>query len=158
MTSNLPPEDQPPAQWYREAADEEALDALPEESLTDPVSVGVMFCNALVDDHVHYRTALSNLVTPESLEAWGDFSEPAAFLKGLPDMGYGSMVNEAVGAPDVVYFKIIGDVPTSYQVIDAQPIEVAAVLTMVWRPEYNQWLIHSIGEYLQPEEVPRTDA
>ena len=102
--------------------------SLPEESLTNPVSVGVMFCNALSKDHVHYRTALSNLVTPESLNAWGDFSGPAAFLNGLPDMGYGSKVNEAVGAPDVVYFKILQDVATAYEVLDEQPIDAAAVL------------------------------
>ncbi len=156
MMNNLPADDQPPAKWFRDVSDEEALAGLPDEDSTDPVIAGVTFCNALTQNFPYYRTALKQLVTPESLDAWGDFSEAAAFLNELPEMAFGSKVNEAVGAPDVVYFKILRDVTTSYEVVDEQPINAAAVLTLIWRPERKQWLVHSIGDYSTLENLPRT--
>ncbi|MGO3813733.1 MAG: hypothetical protein ACTJHV_02900, partial [Cellulosimicrobium funkei] len=75
------PEDprDPDYEGRRFASDEEAAAALPEPSLDDPVAVGILFLKALRDP-VQYSNALHNLVTPESLDAWGDFSEAA---KGL---------------------------------------------------------------------------
>jgi hypothetical protein len=66
------------------------------------------------------------------------------------------MVTEAVGAPDVVYFKIMGGVTQPYQALDDQPVDVAAIITLVWRPERNQWLVHGMGQYIPPDQVPRT--
>ncbi len=136
-------------------SDEEAARALPEPSLTDPVAVSLMFCNAL-EDPAHYRNALLNLTTPESHNAWGDFSVAAEFLQSIEDRGYGSMINKAAGTQDVGYFKVLSGATESYQVLDEQPVLVAAVLTLVWRPERNQWLVHSIGDPLLPEDLPRT--
>lgn len=155
MTDRLPPEDRPPAQWRRFADEGEAAAALPEPSLTDPVSVGMMFCNAL-EDHRHYRNALLSLTTPESHAAWGDFAEAARAYSEIPDPGFGSRANLAVGAPDVAYFKIISGVDRPYQVLDDQPLNAAAIVTLVWRPEWQQWLVHAMGLSLAPEDVPRT--
>lgn len=136
-------------------SEEEATAALPEPSFTDPVSVSIMFCNGLKDP-VYWRNALLNLATPESHNAWGDFSSASEFLRSIEEAGYGSEVNIAEGAPDVAYFKIMRGITQSYQVLDAQPVLAAAVLTLVWRPEFNQWLVHSVGEPMRPEELPRT--
>lgn len=69
---------------------------------------------------------------------------------------FGRTNRARIDAPDVCYFKILAGVTESYQVLDDQPVAAAAVLTLVWRPERGQWLVHSIGDYLLPEELPRT--
>ncbi|GAB3535814.1 hypothetical protein GCM10027403_14540 [Arthrobacter tecti] len=128
--------------------------ALPNGSLQDPVAVGMMFVNALAD-HRHYEIALSRLVTPESLPYWGDFSEIAEHVASIENWGFGSIANEAVGDPNVRYCKLMSGVESSFQVTDAQIINAASIITMVWRPEYDQWMVHAMGsEYLRPEEVP----
>jgi hypothetical protein len=128
---------------------------MPQDDLTNPVVVGQLFCQAL-EDHVEYRTALFNLTTPESHTAWGDFSDVAAQYAAIEEAGFGSQANFAVGAPDVAYFKILSGVDQSYQVLDDQILPFAAVLTLVWRPEQGMWLVHSFGDYLRPEDLPRT--
>ncbi|XVU27442.1 hypothetical protein ACQPZJ_10510 [Actinoplanes sp. CA-054009] len=133
MLADLPSEDRPPDQWRRFAEPGEAEAVLPEPRLDDPVSVGSMFCRAL-EDHQHYRRALLRLSTPESHAAWGDFSEAARMYADIPEVGFASRANLAVGAPDVAYFKVLGNVDRSYQVLDDQPLGMAAVITLVWRP------------------------
>lgn len=154
---SLPPEDQPPEEWRRFTTDEEAAAALPRDGdLTNPVQVALLFCDAL-DDPSHYRNALLRLTTPESHGAWGNFAEAARFLSSIKDLAYGSRVNEAVGAPDVVYFKLIENGGPSYQIVDAQPIPVAGLITLVWRPEYDGWKVHAMGAGpALPDDVPRT--
>lgn len=153
MTYNAHSDDQPPAQWRRFTADDEAEAVLPVASLQDPVAVGMMFVNAL-GNHREYFNALQRFVTPESLPAFGDFTEAANFLASIEDFGCGTIADRAYGDEDVAYFKILRGVPDSYQVLDAQPIMAAAVLTMVWRRQFGEWRVHSIGPALRPEEVP----
>jgi len=153
--TTTPLEDQPPVQWRRLLGPDEAPAVLPPEDPTNPVFIGILFCNALADHH-HYRVALGKLVTPESLPNWGDFSEAAALLASIEDHAYGSRTNPAQGAPDVHYFKILRNVPESYQLLDDQLLAGAAVLTLVWRPEHGRWMVHSIGDYLLPETLPRS--
>lgn len=143
----------PPEQWRRFATDDEAEAMLPDPSLQDPVAVGMMFCNAL-DDPKHYLNALRNLSTPESVPDWGDYTRAAEALKAVPNRGYGSMVNPSEGDKDVVYFKILPNVESSYQVLDDQPMMMGELLTIVWRKEYNQWMVHAMGDYMRPEHVP----
>jgi hypothetical protein len=60
--------------------------------------------------------------------------------------------------PDVVYVRFVdmaGMGDYSY-VADGEALLDAQVLSMVWRPECDSWLLHSIGDYLRPEELPRT--
>ena len=64
------------------------------------------------------------------------------------------MVNEAHGDSTVVYAKVMRGVIRNYQVSDDQPVLAAAVLTLVWRPGYGQWIVHATGEPILPEEVP----
>jgi hypothetical protein len=154
MTYYVHPDDQPPAEWRRFAPDSEAAATLPQPSLDDPVAVGLMFCNALVR-HEEYIQALARLVTPESLASWGDFGEAASFLGSVKDRGYGSFADRAYGDDAVAYFKILSGVTSTYQVLEDQIISGSAgVVTLVWRPEFGEWRVHGIGDYVKPEEVP----
>jgi hypothetical protein len=63
-----------------------------------------MFCNALANPS-HFLAVLEMLTTPESRNAWGDFTSTADFLNSIENRGYGSMVNEAFDAPDVCYSR-----------------------------------------------------
>jgi hypothetical protein len=147
--------DQPPAQWRRQVADDEADASIPEPSSTNAVAVGMAFVSTLATDPLDLD-GLAFLVTPESLPSWGDFSGPAAWLATIGDWGVGSVANEAIGAPDVAYVKIVRGVDQSCQVVDEQIIAVPGVVTLVWRPERGMWLVHAIGEFVRPEDVPRT--
>lgn len=147
------PEDQPPGEWRRFVDDEEAASGLPEPSLDEPISVAMAFLSAL-DDPVRYRTALVNLTTPESHQAWGDFSEMAQVLSEIEDWGVASMVDEAVGDSDVVYAKVIRGVDQTYEVLEEQVMNVAAIITLVWRPSFGRWMVHAVGDYVKPEDVP----
>jgi hypothetical protein len=68
------------------------------------------------------------------------------------------MVNKAQGDPDVAYAKILSGVTQSYEVLDEQPVLAAAVITLVWRPDHRRWMVHGIGDYISPEEVPHGSA
>jgi hypothetical protein len=154
MTYNQHPDDQAP-EWRRITSDEEANSAMPEFSFQDPAPVGQMFCDALKDP-AHYQVALRRLVTPESLPAWGDFSEAAAFVQSLPDdVGTGTVAQRAHGDDNVAYFKIMSGVTESYQALEEQIVFLAGVVTLVWRPELGEWRVHAIGgDYTKPEYVP----
>jgi hypothetical protein len=105
------------------------------------------------EDHAD---ALHSVVTPESIPAWGDFSETAAMLKEIVNWGVGSVPTAAEGAPDVAYVKILRDVTETYQQQGDALVEVPAVLTLIWRPEVGLWLVHGIGLPIPPADLPRT--
>lgn len=121
----------------------------------DPAMVAITFLTAL-SDREQYLPALFNLTTPESHESWGDFSDAAAALAAIEDWGLGSEPKAAQGAPDVVYASLLSGVVESFQVASDQMIMGAAVITLVWRPEHGGWLVHAMGDYCPPEDVPRT--
>ncbi len=54
----------------------------------------------------------------------------------------------------MVYAKILGGVTRDFQVLDEQPVSVALIITLVRRPAFGQWMVHGLGGYLRPEEVP----
>ena len=151
------PEDprDPDYEGRRFASEEDAAAALPEPSLDDPVAVGILFLKALRDPG-QYSNALHNLVTPESLDAWGDFSEAAKGLEAIQNPGFGSRANRAHDASDVAYVKILSNIEQSYEVTEEQVVLAAAVVTLVWRPEFGQWMVHGLGDHIRPEDLPRT--
>ena len=105
---------------------------------------------------MQYSNALHNLVTPESLDAWGDFSEAAKGLEAIQNPGFGSRANRAHDASDVAYVKILSNIEQSYEVTEEQVVLAAAVVTLVWRPEFGQWMVHGLGDHIRPEGLPRT--
>ena len=154
MAFNEHPDDQPPGEWRRFVSDDEARTAVPAFSFQDPVAVGLAFCNAL-DRRGDYLAALQRMVTPESLPAWGDFREAAAFHSSIENPGYGSVANRAHGDDEVAYFKILADITRGYQAQSDQIVGFAGIVTLVWRRELGEWRVHAFGgDYLRPEEVP----
>lgn len=95
------------------------------------------------------------MTTPESRPAWGDFKRAAAYVAAIPEPGIGSRAGTAHDAPDVRYVKIMSDVSEGYIVTDEQPVE-AEVVTLIWRPEFGSWLVHSIGGYEPVDDLPRS--
>jgi len=100
--------------------------------------------------------ALQSLVTPESLESWGDFSGAAAFLAAVHEPALGTTPKPAEGAPDVAYMKVLTGKPNVEIVTVPTHVLMVAFVTLVWRPELGQWRVHSIGDSVQPEDLPRT--
>lgn len=95
-------------------------------------------------------------VTPESVEAWGDFSEALNALRGLR---ISMKLLLAEGAPDVAYVRIV-DTPFSTHP-DMREVPAVYYATLVWRPEIaatstSSWRVHGIGEAIPPERLPRT--
>jgi hypothetical protein len=129
--------------------------AEPVPDFTDPGEVLITFLAALEDREQH-REALCVLVTPESLEDWGDFSAEAAALEALGDWGVSSKPLRAVDDPDVAYGKVLSGVRESFQLVDDGVLSVALIVTLTWRPECDRWLIHAVGKnYIAPMDVPR---
>lgn len=150
-------EDRPPENWRLVMKDDEAAQVAAgiADSGADgsPVHAALTFCNALANRRRN-RGALRMLVTPESLPAWGDFREAANGLADIPDWGFGTMANRAAGDDAVAYFKILSGVREDSIVLDAQVMFAAAIVTLVWRPEFGRWLVHAFGGPLLPERVP----
>ena len=42
------------------------------------------------------------------------------------------------------------------KVTEEQVVLAAAVVTLVWRPEFGQWMVHGLGDHIRPEDLPRT--
>ncbi|AOT04945.1 hypothetical protein [Arthrobacter sp. U41] len=149
---NLHPDDQPPATWRRDVSEGETEQAV-HVAFTDPAfELGVLFCSLLKDPDVT-AFELSQLVTPESLPQWGDFSGAIEWFRGIDDVGYGSNVDRALGDDAVAYFKVFSGTTSSYQVTDLQIMSGPGVLTLVNR-EGAGWRVHGVGSHIHPEQIP----
>lgn len=135
--------------------DDEAQAAVAGYGPDEPFFTVQAFVSGLHDDSTPSEV-LRSAVTPESVEAWGDFSGVREYLKSLGDWGVGSYPAPAAGAPDVAYVKVLRDVPQTYRQTTDEMLLVPAVLTLVWRPEVGFWLVHSIGEPADPSVLTRT--
>jgi len=102
------------------------------------------------------RDEMSATVTPESIDAWGDFSVIRDALAEIGDWGVGSYPEPAPTASDVAYVKILANVPEVYQQQETASVAIAAWITLVWRPEAGIWLVHAFGNALDPTDVPRS--
>ena len=75
MTKQLPPEDQPSGQGLIPASDSEVLAGVLADNPSDgPWAGALAFHAALTHGDGPQLNVLRDLVTPESLAAWGDFS------------------------------------------------------------------------------------
>jgi len=121
----------------------------------DPAVVGELFMIALRDPNENANT-LDFLVTPESRPRWGYFEAAYRWTQGIEGLGWGNMPLPAVGDPDVVYMAVHSGVPEEGFTQEGDDIFLGpGVVTMVWRPEVDRWMVHDIGNYVRPEEVPR---
>lgn len=128
--------------------------AEPNPDFTDPGEIAMAFITALGDPQ-EYQVALRSLTTPESHHLWGDFSEAAEGLAAIEDWGLGSVPTPALDDPNVVYAKVLSGVKENFQVQEEQLVFVAAMITLVWRPEVGHWLVHGFGQPIPADQVPR---
>lgn len=92
---------------------------------------------------------LPGMVTPESLAALGDFSAAREFLNGI-----GMTTRADIPAPGVAYVKFVSD-PGQVMVSDGYTMIMArTVATLQFRPETGRWLVHQLGDYCLPEDLP----
>ena len=150
----LPPEDQPPGQGLIPASEQEAFaDISASNHPAGPWAAGRAFYMALTRDGGTDVGELRRLVTPESLNAWGDFSTARAAL-----LGCGMTSRADIPAPDVAYVKFVSD-PSQALVADSEVmIMVRAVATLQFRPGSGRWLVHQLGDYCLPEDLPALPA
>lgn len=102
--------------------------------------------------------ARGGFVTPESREAWGDFTAVREFANS--HLKISTMARWAIGAPDVAYVRLV-DTEAWTSPVGRELPPAAAYATLVWRPEIavapgSSWRLHAIGAPLPPEEVPRS--
>jgi hypothetical protein len=99
---------------------------------------------------------LEYLSTPES--RWGDFKGAADMVAAWGDWGVGTRVAVHPDAPDVAYLAIRPKIRKAHQVEDAAATDLGQLgaISFVWRPEHGLWLVHGIGEPLEPDEMPRS--
>ncbi len=150
MTKQLPPEDQPSGQGLIPASDSEVLVGVLADNPTDgPWVAGLAFHAALTHTDGPQFDMLRNMVTPESLAAWGDFS---AAREHLADTGMTSRAS--IPAPGVAYVKFVSDLGQGMRSDGETMMMARAVATLQYRPECGRWLVHQLGDYCLPEDLP----
>lgn len=123
------------------------------ETFRNPTKVGEIFIEA-IKDPVANAVALDMLVTPESRRDWGDFQQAHRWFASIQNLAYGDQPKAAVGDPDVVYMSLHRDEPVSYRNIGEDIRVGPGVITLVWRPQIDRWMVHHVGDYVRPEQVP----
>lgn len=124
--------------------------------LRHPLTVALHFVRALGAPALDTEW-LQQLVTPESLSYWGDFSAAKDLYDSIEEPGFGSTINQPAGAPDVGYFKVLSGVTEGFTVSEPESVLVPAIATLVWRPEAGpseqpgMWLVHQFGAAADPE-------
>lgn len=150
----LPSDDQSPTPGLVPVDDEVAAAVdLGSISTDNPVAVAAAFLAAVCKEGGPDLPVLRLLVTPESLPAWGDFSQT---VNMLTDCGIASRANPS-DDPEVVYAKYVADRDgQNYQVQGGDILlMVRAVATLVRRWDLGGWRVHGVGQYIRPVEVPR---
>jgi hypothetical protein len=109
-----------------------------------------------LDDAGALRILREGFITPESVEAWGDFAAAREVAKS--DLKISMTAWWGIEAPDVAYVRLVD----TDAWISPNTDQLAAMhVTLVWRPELavvpgSSWRIHALGEPLPPQLVPRT--
>lgn len=103
--------------------------------------------------------ARGGFVTPESVDAWGDFTAAREIASSSLKISMTALWG--IGAPDVAYVRLVDT--DEWRATDMRAVPAAAIVTLVWRPKIAiipgmSWRIHSVGVPLHPDEVPRTAA
>lgn len=138
---------------WTDADDASAMfEAIPDDHPVKLTEAFALALAALGDDRA--EAFLAFIVTPESREAWGDFSAAAAALAG--DYGINSVARSWPSAPDVAYVYLMEHEPKARMITRPEAVSVPHTFTWVWRPELGGWRLHGIGPGDPPELLPRT--
>jgi len=154
--TNLPPEDRP--DFHLEPVEDDEIPQLGSGALDDPMTTAETFFSLLFEDPSDpQRLAdLRLIVTPESLDAWGDFAWAVELLDGT---GLASNIAWPVEGPSsgVAYAKFFTNNGQSSVVRSSEPeiiVMARAVATMQYRPSRGYWMIHGLGDYMSPDQLP----
>jgi hypothetical protein len=138
--------------WTEEDEAMLALEALPGD---EPIKLTIAVWNALTADADH-RELVRGVVTPESAESWGDFSQLAAALDD-ENLGIVSKVRQEPGTTDVAVVWLLRDPGPARMMRGAEFANIAFMFTWVWRPELGGWRLHEVGtRWVPTSELPRT--
>jgi hypothetical protein len=91
-----------------------------------------------------FRDLLWCLISPESQDEWGDFSDVAVNLDAYYVWGDGA---EREVAPGVVEVRLACD-------DGAGLAEDAPILTLVRRPSLGGWVVHHLGDHVPLDAIP----
>lgn len=149
MSQQKPPSHYPPGGLIPASAEEVLADVAESNPPGSPWWTGHAFHAAVTREDGQQITALHQLVTPESLAAWGDFAEAR---KLLHDTGMTSRADEP--GPGVAYVKFVSDTGEGYTAVGPVAMMVRAAATLQFRPELGGWRVHALGGALPPEELP----
>jgi hypothetical protein len=153
--SELPEDDQPDGGGLV-PTDDEAAAAADVGDLTDPrnpMTTAIAFFNALTADGAPDRGTLRKVCTPESWDAWGDFSDAVEAIAGR---GLATRADPpGTGEPGVRYAKLV-ELPDPNQSMQStgEIMVPALIITLQWRPTDGYWRVHGLGDYIRPEDLP----
>jgi hypothetical protein len=114
-----------------------------------PWVAAAAFQQLLGSDRADRLEILRAMVTPDSVDAWGDFS-------GVRDLPADAAMTTRVDSPalGVAYVRFVAD-PGQVLVADRPTmISPRAAATLQYRPESGRWLVHAVGHYVLPEDLP----
>ncbi len=119
-----------------------------------PLRAAMRFIAALVRaDPIDTRT-LKAIVTPESRAGWGDFSGVRRLIDGIEAPGFASHIpHTAPEDADVAQVFIVSGVTAVTDLEPGDYVDAKAVMTLVWRPEVDGWLVHGLGAAIAPESL-----
>jgi hypothetical protein len=61
-------------------------------------------------------------------------------------------------SPGVRYLGVLRDYGDQTRVATADLlIKVATVITVAYRPDHGGWLVHHMGSYINPDDVPHSE-
>jgi hypothetical protein len=143
--------------WTEEDDSALELELLPDwhpSLFVDVFRVGLQNFNESTEE-----IARGGFVTPESADAWGDFTAARKIANSRLKISMTALWG--IDAPDVAYVRLVDT--DEWRAPDLGAVPAAAIVTLVWRPEIaivpgSSWRIHAIGEPLHPIDVPRTAA
>lgn len=120
--------------------------------------LAVAFAFLAVMDQPDAAGLLPALVTPESLGSWERDLEDCRRM--LSDRGVASRAEYP--SPDVAYVKLPPDPGTTVRSSSASTLPGVLILMLQRRPELPDairaggWRVHALGDYVRPEDLPRT--
>ena len=98
--------------------------------------------------------ALEAIVTPESRATWGDFTAVRRLIDGIEAPGFASHIPRSTPEDaDVAQVFIVTGVTAVTNLEPGDYVDATAVMTLVWRPEVDSWLVHAVGAPVAPDQL-----
>lgn len=124
---------------------------------TNPANVAELFLMLIQNSQL---TELDDFVTPESENGWGEFTEAQTFLNSITNPAIVRPAEIHSLADDVAYVGLLSS--AEKYVVESEEDEgirfASGFVTLVWRPEFNRWMVSKFGlQRQQIHEIARSD-